>query len=321
MLAARFVGRGHAGLRKFCRILNLPPSVSKSAFQRHQRALHATSRSVAQSSMEQAALEVRKVNASKDREEHITGVTFDSTWMKRRFTSLHGMFTCIDWEVGNVLDLHVRNKHCYSCEQWAELREHQKISADKYGAWKATNAPACSVNTTYSAPGMGAEAAVVLWQRSVAQNNLQYHVCIGDGDSKGLSAVKDAQPCSADVTIKKEKCVGHAQKHVGSSLRSLKKSLNGQKLDDGKPISGQRRLTDQMIDTLQTFYGSASRSYPTDLQSMAWAIWASFCHRASTDDNSIHQFYSLVLIRGVAGRLCRLAKYLSTSITTFCLLQ
>ena len=96
VLAARFVGRGHAGLRKFCGILNLPPPVSKSAFQRHQRALHAAFRSVAQSSMEQAALEVRKVNASKDREEHITGVTFDSTWMKRGFKSLHGVFTCID---------------------------------------------------------------------------------------------------------------------------------------------------------------------------------------------------------------------------------
>ena len=290
VLAARFIGRGQAGLRKFCGILNLPPPVSKSAFQRHQRVLQAVSRSVAQSSMEQAALEVRQVNASKDIEEYITAVTFDGSWMKRGFTSLHGVFTCIDWEVGLVLDLHVSSKHCYSCKRWAELREHQKISADEYGAWKATHAPACSVNTTCSAPGMEAEAAVVLWQRSVAQNNLQYHVFIGDGDSKGFSAVKDAQPYGPDVTITKEECVGHVQKRVGSSLRSLKKSLKGQKLDDGKPVSGQGRLTDQMIDTLQTYYGNARRSHPSDLQSMARAILASFCHRASTDGNPMHQF-------------------------------
>ena len=117
MLAARSIGKGHRGLRKFCGIMNLPPPISKSAFQRHQKALYVASKSVAESSMQQAAREVQALNLSKQKDKHITEVTFDGTWMKRGFTSLHGVFTCFDWEVGRVLDLHISTKHCHACRQ------------------------------------------------------------------------------------------------------------------------------------------------------------------------------------------------------------
>ena len=130
----------------------------------------------------------------------------------------------------------------------------------------------CPINTTRSAPGMESEAAVVLWQRSVARNGLEYHSFIGDGDSKGFSAVNETQPYGPNVTVRKEECVGHVQKRIGTHLRKLKQTMKGQKLDDGKPLGGQGRLTDPLIDTLQTYYGNAIRSHPHDLQSMAKAI-------------------------------------------------
>ena len=290
VLAARAIGRGHAGLRKFCGRKNLPPPVCKSAFQRHQKALNAAAKSVAETSMQQASSEVRMLNVSKERDEHVTAAVFDGTWMKRGFTSLYGVFTCMDWEVGRVLDVHVSTKYCQACKGWMERREHNQISAAEYQAWKTDHVPQCPINTTHSAPGMEAEGAVVLWKRSVAKNNLQYHVFIGDGDSKGFSAVVAAQPYGPDIVLTKEECVGHTQKRVGSSLRNLKKNLKGQKLDDGKPIGGHGRLTDELIDKMQTYYGNAIRAYPNDLKGMAKAIWASLCHRASSDDNLRHDF-------------------------------
>lgn len=290
VLAARVIGRGHSGLSKFCGVMNLPPPVSKPAFHRHQRILYSAAKSVAETCMEEAAAEVRAFNITQDRDEHVTSVTFDGTWMKRGFTSLHGVFTAISWDTGRILDLQVSSKHCHRCNLWRERREHNVISAETYQAWMDSHSEHCSINTERSAPGMESEAAVLLWNRSIAKTKLEYHVFIGDGDSKSFAAVCEAKPYGPDVAIAKEECVGHVQKRVGSNLRNLKKSLKNEKLADGRPIGGQGRLTDPLIDTLQTYYGNAIRSHPNDLHGMAKAIWASLFHRASTDQAPQHMF-------------------------------
>ena len=161
VLAARAIGRGHAGLRKFCGLMNLPPPVCKSAFQRHQKALHAAAKSVAETSMQQASSEVRMLNVSKERDEHMATVTFDGTWMKRGFTSLYGVFTCIDWEVGRVLDVHVSAKYCQACKGWMERRDHNQISAAEYQAWKTDHVPQCPINTTHPGHGSGGSCCIV----------------------------------------------------------------------------------------------------------------------------------------------------------------
>ena len=53
---------------------------------------------------------------------------------------------------------------------------------------------------------------------------------------------------------------------------------------------GAGRLTDKLIDTLQTYYGMAIRQHGDDLQGIAKAIWAGIMHRVSTDDAPQHQF-------------------------------
>ena len=45
--------------------------------------------------------------------------------------------------------------------------------------------------------------------------------------------------------------MGHVQKRLGSRLRSLKKRLEKNRLEDGKPSGGKGRLTDKVIDKLQ----------------------------------------------------------------------
>ena len=81
---------------------------------------------------------------------------------------------------------------------------------------------------------------------------LRYTTYIGDGDSKGYHAVTAAQPYGADAQVVKEECIGHVQKRLGTALRNLKKEKKGQKLSDGKTIGGLGRLTDKLIDPLQT---------------------------------------------------------------------
>lgn len=238
--------------------------------------------------MKKAAEKVQEVNADAEKP-HATTVTYDGTWMRRGFSSLFGAFVCIDWSTGRVLDVHVSSRYCHGCTAWKAKREVGLITVQEFQDWQERHADDCTVNTTCFAPAMEAEAAVLLWKRSRERNNLEYHTFIGDGDSKSYSAVKKAMPYG-DVEVVKEECVGHVQKRVGSRLRTLKRTMKGSKLSDGKPLSGQGRLTDTVIDDLQTYYGIAVRNHENDLQGMAKAIWASLFHRASTDEQPEHRF-------------------------------
>lgn len=105
---------------------------------------------------------------------------------------------------------------------------------------------------------MEAEAATTLWARS-EEVQLHYTTYIEDGDSKGYNAVLQARRYR-DVLVVNEECVGHLQKRVGNNLRNLKE-LHGQKLEGGLPIGGRGRLTENMIDRFQAYYGMAVREH------------------------------------------------------------
>ena len=63
---------------------------------------------------------------------------------------------------------------------------------------------------------------------------------VGDSSSFGsfLAAVNE---------VKKEYCIGHVQKRVGTALRSYKNKRRGAVLSDGKGTGGKGPLTDPII--------------------------------------------------------------------------
>lgn len=63
----------------------------------------------------------------------------------------------------------------------------------------------------------------------------------------------------------------------------------GEKLDDGKGIGGQGRLTKVRIDTLQNFYGKVIRDNKGDAAAMSKATHAILKHYSSTAKNPKHE--------------------------------
>ena len=59
----------------------------------------------------------------------------------------------------------------------------------------------------------------------------------------------------SDYQIRKEECVGHVQKQLGTALRKYKKDKKRSKLSDGKSVGGKGQLTDKIIDQMQNYYG------------------------------------------------------------------
>ena len=123
---------------------------------------------------------------------------------------------------------------------------------------------------------MEKDSAVEMFCRSVEKYNLQYIVYISDGDISSFGEVKEAlcNKFQNDYPAKKEDCIGHVQKKMGSALRIYKNKCRGSKLPDGKTVGGRGRLTDAFVEKIQNYYGVTIRSNIGKLKDMQNTIWA-----------------------------------------------
>ena len=112
-------------------------------------------------------------------------------------------------------------------------------------------------------------------------------VFISDCDCCAFRSVLAAKPYGDDVTITKSDCIGHVQKRMGTQLRRLWvehkdveiPTLSGESTRKG--LKGANRLTADLVNRLQNYYGIAIRSHTGDKPGMITAITAIYCHHAN----------------------------------------
>ena len=111
---------------------------------------------------------------------------------------------------------------------------------------------------------------------SIEKHNLRHTVYIGDGDTNSFAEVREKLKgkFSDDYSVTKEDCIGHIQKRMGAALRMYKNKNRGRKLSDGKTIGGKGRLTDNIVDSIQNYYGQAIRSNVGNLKATQGTVWA-----------------------------------------------
>ena len=100
----------------------------------------------------------------------------------------------------------------------------------------------------------------------------------GDGDNKSHKSIENVY--GEDMKVERLHCVGDIQKRAGNQFRKLRKNVKG--------ISGKGKLTLNIIDRLQNYYGIAIRQNVGDLVGMKNEIFASLFHIASTKKNQWH---------------------------------
>ena len=204
-------------------------------------------------------------------------VTVDGTWQRRGHCSKIGVVFVISSLTGEVLDYEVKSLFCHQCKS---IRRKYKLNNTLFDQWYDRHKDVCKINHSGSSDSMECDAAKSIFLRSIDQYKLVYSSFIGDGDSSSFGNVAKAclEKYGPEYTVKKEECVGHVQKRMGSRLRNLKKNMKGKKLSDGVSIGGRGRLTDKTVDKIQNFYGQAIRANPGDLKGMVDSIWAIYYH-------------------------------------------
>lgn len=259
----RSIGKGQKPAQTLCGVMNLPPPPTH--FESYIDVLGTVAEDVCFQSMKNAV------------DEAVTGndgirdlpVALDGTWQKRGHTSLNGVVTATSFDTGKVIDISILSKYC-KCPN------------------KENHSETCTANYKGSSGGMEVQGAVEIFSRSKKTYDVRYTQYLGDGDSKGFTAVQEMKPYGPDCIISKLECLGHIQKRMGSRLRKLKNENKHVKLIDGKGLGGKNRLSNAVIDQIQTYYGLAIRRNSDSLQNMVKDIWALYYHKVSTDDDPHH---------------------------------
>ena len=270
VLAFREVGRGFTSLQDFCMYMNMPPPMDRKSYRKSFNRLYRAYKKISNESVISAAADVE---ASRD-EGGVADVmaSFDGSWQKRGYSSKNGVITGISG--GKVVDYEVMSKVCKQCKYWKK-----KKSGKDYEDWLLHHD--CNINHIGSSGSMEVEGVKKMFSRSVADRKLRYTTYLGDGDSKGFATVQamNVYPERPGCPVKAE-CVGHVQKRVGTRLRTYKVNHKGKLLSDGKGLSGQGRLTEKVMNTLQNYYGMVIRSNKSNIYGMKKGI-AAIVHHCS----------------------------------------
>ena len=282
-IAFREIGRGHSAIEKFCGIMNIPSAMNKFSYENTLKTvLHNSYITAGQFSMKKGAEEVirENIHVPSDNVKPAT-VSFDGSWQRRGYASLNGVLTAISQ--GKCIDIEIMTKVCRSCIFW-ETRK----GTPSYDDWKLNHK--CFINHTGSAGSMETAGALQIYNRSIEKNNMRYLKYRGDGDSKAYKEVTEADPYQG-IVVQKSECVGHVQKRVGARLRTLKDSMKGKKLSDGKGLTGKGRMTNLVMNTLQNYYGLAIRQNKGNVFGMKKSIAALIYHCSeNANQDTRHQY-------------------------------
>ena len=281
VMAFREVGIGYEGIADFASCMNMHKPMTRSNYNKIIGNMHKAYVEVASDSMKAASEELKSFEGKSD-----VSVSFDGSWQKPGHASLNGIVSAISVSTGKVLDYEVKSKKCKSCD----AHKNMDRNSNEYQVWKVDHDLVCTTNHTGSSGKMEVDGVLDIFKRSMEKNGLRYLSFIGDGDSSTFKTVSEAKPYGSDVLVEKKECVGHVQKRMGTRLRKLKASFAKKDLSDGKKIGGKGRLTDQIVDTLQNYYGLAIRQNKNDLKGMIKDTMAGLYHVASSQENPQHQF-------------------------------
>ncbi|GFT11531.1 uncharacterized protein TNCV_2523471 [Trichonephila clavipes] len=174
------------------------------------------------------------------------------------------------------------SKRCIECEH-AKIWFGRKIQQN-FHVWYEGHISSCAINHVGSSCTMEQEAALKLWQRS-EDSGFRYDT-ISDGDAKTYQYLNTKEVYGPEIKIKKEECMNHVSKRLGTSLRKSVKEWRAERCFLVRKSRGS--LKEETIKKLSRYYQNAIRSNKGGVEAMKTAIYATLFHSISTDQKPQH---------------------------------
>lgn len=136
VLVMRSIGRDRADLQSFCGVMDLPPPVHYSTYNKIDETLEKAACTVQDQSMQRAAeREYAQAEPIENDEVHDMDVSSDGSWMTPGHSSKVGIVTTIGCKTGQVVDAGTRSTVCKSCQVWKK----RNSNTASYRRWEARN--------------------------------------------------------------------------------------------------------------------------------------------------------------------------------------
>ncbi|CAK9829653.1 hypothetical protein ANTRET_LOCUS6952 [Anthophora retusa] len=213
----RLLGVARKGINIFCGMMDLGCELSVRANDGIIQHIHTAVRKMYNDTCHKAVEEEKQYNEKKEQPVTNLKVSGDGSWKKRGFSSLYGVTTLIGYNTGKVIDLLVKSSYCQTCTFYKNDKKNPEYLEHKEDGL-------CTINHSGSLGKMEVDAVVEMFLRSEELHGARYSNYIGDGDAKTFKAIFDIEPYGHEFKTKKNECIGHVEKRMGSRLRNVKKS-------------------------------------------------------------------------------------------------
>lgn len=281
MATSLATGSGRSGLAKFSELMNIPVMHHKT-FNTHKKTIHKQLNSYTEKVLSDAHQVVKKAYPEQSGDIIDIDVSYDGSWHTRGHKSKLGLGCVIENRTGLVVDYKVLSKYCHVCDTVGAKLEKQ--NKQKHADWLILHEPDCDKNHDGSSGSMEQTCAVIMWGRS-SQSGFRYRTVICDGDANTIKKINESKPYD-DLVVEKRECINHVAKRLGTALRKVVDDKRKMKITLGG--NGKGKLTQAKIAKLQKYYTRAIRSN-SSVPDMKQAIWATFNHCSSTNENPTHE--------------------------------
>ena len=129
VLATRRIGKGCAGLKKWCGVMNIPEPMNVTIFGKNENIIGNKVPVLVKDNMANAVQAEVKTDGSRD-----LTFTTDGAWQKGGFTSNLGIVTVMSTNTDQVLDVAILCKECKGCTRWEgkKISRIRKVEAQSY---------------------------------------------------------------------------------------------------------------------------------------------------------------------------------------------
>ncbi|KYN15474.1 hypothetical protein ALC57_12259 [Trachymyrmex cornetzi] len=230
VFAMRLLGVGYEGAKKFCGIMDFPNIFRKEVYYEILTNIYCATKTVADTTFSEAAVEEKQLTTNAERTEP-AGLTVsgNGTWMKRGFSSLHGVVTLIGHYSGQIIDVNIKSLYCEQCDH-----SSQNLDIEEYETWKESHKNECSIDHEGSTGKMEVDGAIEMFARSKDLHGVKYLSYTDHGDDKTFKGIVESQPYGEDVRITKKECF--TQNINNESINSLIWSIAPKQIFSGKKI-------------------------------------------------------------------------------------
>ena len=293
-------GGGFADCNKFTSSMNLNKQLSNRRYIAYKNELHNQTEvmmSKYRPAINECVLSQYKELDIEPEEDGLLNVdvSYDGSWLTRGHVSNIGAGFVMDADTAFVLDCEVLSKYCQICTRIKDrLKDDDDTCREEIENHKRSGK--CTQNYEGPSGGMEKQMALNMWRRSADINAMRYTTLVSDGDSSSFNALQEDNVYDGYAVVKEE-CVNHVAKRMGTRLRKLKKECTNEKVSkSGKKyrssiLGGKGKLTDNVINSLSSYYGKAIRdNQDKDVESMRKACLSGFKHVTSTNEQPDHDY-------------------------------